>query len=590
MNKEYKNLVLGCQNCKNDFTIEPDDFSFYEKMKVPPPTFCPLCRFQRRVIFRNERKIFKVKDAFTGENIFSLYPPESGKKVVTQEEWYGDTWNAMDYGRDYDFSKPFFSQILELEKEVPIFNRNVEFMVNSPYSGNATALKNCYLCFTSNYSEDCMYSSGADYSKDCVDDCHINHSERCYECFWLQNCYQCYFTIMSAESSNLWFCEHCLGCNDCFGCANLSKSSYCIFNIQYKKEEYFEELEKMGLNSIEGINKARIKAREFWKTQPTKYQQGLKNFNSNGSYVTYCKNVNESYLIRESENMKYCQYILVPKNKDCYDVSIWGNGTELSYETCVSGGNSYNLKFCFNCWPACRESEYCMDMFSSSDCFGCVGLKKGQYCILNKQYEKEEYLKMIEKIRKHMDEMPYVDSQGIVYKYGEFFPSELSLFGYNNTIAFQHFPMTKEEAVKCRYLWIDVPRGNYTITKKVSELPSSILEVTDSILEEVIECGECKNPYKIVENEFIFLKKEKLPLPTMCNDCRYERRISDRLKVFLYDRKCMCKGESDETGKYKNNVSHIHGDSPCGEKFKTGFAPDSSEIIYCEKCYQSEVY
>jgi len=29
-----------CQNCKKDFTIEPDDFAFYEKIKVPTPTFC----------------------------------------------------------------------------------------------------------------------------------------------------------------------------------------------------------------------------------------------------------------------------------------------------------------------------------------------------------------------------------------------------------------------------------------------------------------------------------------------------------------------------------------------------------------------
>ena len=39
--------IRQCQNCKQDFTIEPDDFGFYEKIKVPPPTFCPLCRAQR---------------------------------------------------------------------------------------------------------------------------------------------------------------------------------------------------------------------------------------------------------------------------------------------------------------------------------------------------------------------------------------------------------------------------------------------------------------------------------------------------------------------------------------------------------------
>ncbi len=29
----------NCQNCKKDFIIEPEDFNFYEKIKVPAPTF-----------------------------------------------------------------------------------------------------------------------------------------------------------------------------------------------------------------------------------------------------------------------------------------------------------------------------------------------------------------------------------------------------------------------------------------------------------------------------------------------------------------------------------------------------------------------
>jgi len=579
-----------CQNCKKDFTIDSEDFNFYEKIKVPSPTFCPMCRAERRFAFRNERKLFKVKDAFTGENLFSLYPSESNRKVITQQEWNGDSWDAMEYGCDFNLSKPFLKQILELEKQIPIYSLNVEFMVNSQYSGNAISLKNCYLCFNSNYSEDCMYGNANDRCKDCVDNSHINHSERCYECFWLQSCYQCYFTIMSVESYNLYFCRDCLGCNNCFGCVNLRKSSYCIFNKQYSREDYFKELEKMNLNTSSGILEARKKAREFWQTQPTKCHQGLKNLNSTGSYVTNCKNVNDSYLIRESENMRYCQYIQMPKNKECYDTSIWGANMELHYETCLSGENSYNLKFCLNCWPACRDSEYCMHLFSSSDCFGCVGLKKKQYCILNKQYTKEEYEKMVEKIKKHMDEMPYIDSQGLIYKYGEFFPIEFSPFGYNNTIASQHFPLSKEEAIKKGYQWIEVKRGKYNITKKALELPDSINDVDHAILNDVIECRNCKNPYRIQENELIFLQKERLPIPRICHDCRYERRIKDRLKIQLYERSCMCDGSTDITQKYKNTIKHLHGDYPCLEEFKTGYSPENPEIIYCEKCYQQEVY
>ena len=585
-----KTETKSCQNCKRNFTIDSEDFNFYEKMKVPAPTFCPSCRAQRRFVYRNERKLFKAKNFFTGKDIFSIYPEESGKKIITREEWQGDTWEGMDYGRDYDFSKTFFKQIFDLSKEIPIYSLNAQRMINSPYSGNATALKNSYLCFNSNHSEDCMYGNAIDFCKDCVDDSHLNHSERCYESFWLQNCYQCYFTIMSVESRNLYFCRDCLGCNDCFGCANLRKSSYCIFNVQYEKAEYEKKIKEMELENISGVREAREKARNFWKTKPYKFIQGIKNLNSTGSYVTNCKNVQDSFLIMESENMRYCQYMQAIGNKDNYDVSVWGENTELCYETMECGENSYNNKFSRNLWPACKNNEYCMNLFSCSDCFGCDGLKKKQYCILNKQYGKDEYFKMVEKIKHHMDEMPFIDKQGLVYKYGEFFPIEFSPYGYNNSIAIQHFLITKDEAKEKGYPWIDVSRGEYKITKKIGELIDSIKEADKNILKEVIECENCKNPYRIQENELIFLKKENLPLPTMCHDCRYERRIKDRLSMKLYESNCMCIGTADETGIYQNTVTHIHGSEPCGEKFKTGYSPEGDEIVYCEKCYQQEVY
>ncbi|MDP9249311.1 MAG: hypothetical protein M3M85_02255 [bacterium] len=189
-----------------------------------------------------------------------------------------------------------------------------------------------------------------------------------------------------------------------------------------------------------------------------------------------------------------------------------------------------------------------------------------------------------------MDDMPYVDSRGIIYKYGEFFPIELSPFGYNNTIATQHFPLSKEEALGNNYGWIDRDRGEYAVTKKAAELPEKISDVTDDILQEVIECENCKFAYRIQPNELAFYRRENLPLPHLCSECRYERRISDRLSIQLFECSCMCVGAGDKTGVYKNAIVHQHGAVPCPEKFKTGYSTDSPEIVYCEKCYQAEVY
>jgi hypothetical protein len=387
----------------------------------------------------------------------------------------------------------------------------------------------------------------------------------------------------------MWFSRDCLGCTDCFGCVNLRKASYCIFNQQYSKEEYEKKLKEFRLDTDAGIRAAREASRAFWATQPHKYHQGLKNLNSTGSYVSHSKNVRDSYLVRDSENLRYCQNMLVPGNKDCYDTSFWGEKTELNYETSVCGENSYNLKFSWDCWPNVRETEYSMHMKSSSDCFACVGLTNAQYCILNKQYTKEEYESLVSRIKKHMDEMPYTGKDGAVYEYGEFFPIDFVPFGYNNSLAQEHFVYTKETAEAKGYPWIAVDRGNYTITKQAAELPDSITDTPDSILKDIIECETCHYAFRILPDELTFLKRETLPLPRSCSDCRQHKRLEDRLPANLYEFTCMCNGSTDITNQYTNSVSHSHGSVPCRENFKTGFDPKTGAIVYCESCYQQEV-
>ena len=67
-----------CKNCKKEFVIEPDDFDFYKKIDVPPPTWCPECRMIRRMVWRNGRNLYKHKCDAPGHSkfIISIYPPE----------------------------------------------------------------------------------------------------------------------------------------------------------------------------------------------------------------------------------------------------------------------------------------------------------------------------------------------------------------------------------------------------------------------------------------------------------------------------------------------------------------------------------
>ena len=578
-----------CQNCKQNFTIEPEDFDFYKKIDVPPPTFCPQCRFQRRLVWRNERKLFRNKSSKSGKDILALYPPQSGIPVYEEKEWWSDDWDAMGYGREYDFSKSFFVQLFDLMRVVPKYNRNVKNMENSDYSGNSDDLKNCYLLFNSNRSEDCMYGNANDRSRSSIDNSHINNCERVYGCFWLNNCYQTHFASQCVDSTDMQLCRDCQGCSDCFGCANLRDKKYHIFNVPYTKEGYQKKIARMKLNTWGGFKKAQQTVYEFWKKYPNKFHQGIKNINSTGAYVTHSKNVRYGFLVREGENLKYVQYLQIPPNKDCYDITAWGNGNQLAYENAACGNGMYNVKFSHHCWPDVRDVEYSIDCHSSVNLFGCVGVRKKQYCIFNKQYSREEYEKLRAQIIEHMNSMPYKDKKGRMYKYGEFFPIELSPFGYNMTIANEHFPLDKEGVVAEGYPWIDSNPTEYQTTMRVDEIPDAIEDVNDDILKQLIQCADCKRAYRILELELQFLKREGIPAPRTCVDCRHNVRISQRLKSVLYHRTCDCGGGAAKVGVYKNSVVHFHGGNPCPNSFETAFNPEAKDIVYCEECYQQEV-
>src|SRR3990167_407351 len=100
-----------CQNCKTDFTIEPEDFAFYDKIQVPAPTFCPECRMVRRMMFRNERMLYKRKCDLCKKDNFSTYNNDVSYTMYCDKCWWSDNWSSVKYSRAYDFSKPFFEQI-----------------------------------------------------------------------------------------------------------------------------------------------------------------------------------------------------------------------------------------------------------------------------------------------------------------------------------------------------------------------------------------------------------------------------------------------------------------------------------------------
>ncbi len=577
MKEETKN----CQNCKKDFIIEPDDFLFYEKMGVPPPTFCVECRMQRRMSFLNERTLYKRTCDMTGEFIVSLFPQDSEVPVYSPKAWWGDNWDAIDYGQEYDFSRPFFEQFGQLLRKVPQFSLQNQYttMIRTEYVNMGTYLKDCYLVFNTSHSEDCAFTTFFLKGKKSLDMYGCVQCDLCYEGINFGNCYRTFYSRNCNDCIDVYFSKNLRGCSNCFGCVNLRNQKYYIFNKKYLKEEYEKEIKKYNLGSFKTVKEIIQKVKVFEKGFPNRFIEETHNTNVSGNQIHYSKNVFKSFEMVGVEDSKYCQFVFYKPARECYDMTLWGQNATRIYE-CMGAGDSQDMvKFSFDCWAPGYNIEYSYHIVSpNKNLFGCIGLKNKEYCILNKQYTKKEYEVMVKKIKKHMDDMPYIDKMGRVYKYGEFFPTEISLFAYNETFAQSYSPLTKEEILNKGFAWKDIEINPHKITLKARDIPDDIKDVDESILKQVIECSVSKRAFQITPMEYQFYKSMNIPIPRLHSDERHKNRLKKRNPMKLWHRQCMCKQDKHE---HKGR---------CPIEFETSYSPERKEIVYCKDCYQKEVY
>lgn len=559
-------MQKSCRQCGQKFEITEEDLKFYEKVSpaftgekslIPSPTLCPLCRSQRRLAFRNVRKLYHRKCDLSGKQILSIYSPDKPYTVYDHKEWWSDKWNALSYGRDFNFSKPFFKQFEELMKDVPHMNVVSDDNENCDYCNLTANGKNNYLIFESSNNEDCLYGFWLQKCTDCADTFFAHECEECYE---IDNCYNCNNLKWSKNCRNCFdssFLYDCSGCKNCFMCTNLRQKEYCVSNKQLSKEEYKKEVSKYLDGSRENLESAKKKFNEFLLTKPHRSNQIFQSENCTGDYIQESKNCSVCFHAHLAEDCKYAEHVWRQSNNNM-DVSTVGREAELVYEAINTGIGAFHDLFTIKCWSGTSNLIYCMECFSSKDSFGCIGLRKNQYCILNKQYSREEYEKLVPKI---------IEDMKTNSEWGEFFPIKISPFGYNETEAQEHFHMTKEEARDIGAKWKDDENPNKYEGEKVV-IPNNIQEIDDSFIKKILTCESCNKNYKIISQELDFYRKHTIPAPNICPDCRHMQRLNARNPNRLWNRKC----------------------DKCGKKIQTSYSPKRPEIVYCEECYLKEVY
>ncbi|PJC39104.1 hypothetical protein CO044_01485 [Candidatus Peregrinibacteria bacterium CG_4_9_14_0_2_um_filter_38_9] len=554
-----------CTQCQSGFEVTQEDLDFLgkvspifneKKYNIPAPTLCVDCRHQRRQIWRNERVLYKRKCSATGKPIISVYSEDKPFPVYENEYWYSDKWDPMSYGRDFDFSKTFLEQFKELMHAVPQLSRSAVSNDNSDYVNQAGWCRNCYLIFEADHDENCLYSSYIYDSKFCMDMTMASKCQLCYESIDCENCYNLKFSQNCKNSSDSWFLKNCIGCKNCYGCVNLRNKEYFFLNEKLDKESYEKKTEAFKKMSVKSLKKAHESFLTIAKKYPQKYFEGHQNEDVSGNYISNCKNCSDCYDINNSWDCKHVTNSRFMKN--CQDITVFGSleGAELCYECHETGAGTKTVIFSDQIWTGCYNISYSkLCMKNSHDLFGCIGLKHKSYCILNKQYSEKEYNELVPKIIAHMEK----DQE-----FGEFFPKELAPYSYNETVAQDYYPLSKEDAINKGYTWRDPDKRDYLPQTYV--VPEYIDEVKPDITAQILACETCKKNYKITEEELNFYKKQLLPIPNDCHDCRHKNRFNLRTQRHLYKRNCQ----------------------KCNIEIQTTFKEDSDAIVYCEKCY-SEV-
>lgn len=305
-----------CRQCQISFPITDKDIEFYDKAspifsgkkyQIPTPTLCPDCRTQRRLAWRNERKLYKRETSNSHVDVISVYSPDKPYVIYDQKTWWSDSWDVMMYGRDFSFEVPFLDQFSKMRLSVPVqalYNRTCE---NSEYGNLNTEMKNCYLCFATGYSKDCQHLSTSAWCKNTIDGYWSLHTEQSYEIIDSIHCYNSYHinsSIHIRDSQYIWNCENL---SNSTMCVNLKGGSNFFLNKQYDNEAYVKILNTITTDAI-AFSRAYTEYKKLILSIPVK-NPIWNSTKCSGSYISNSNNCNYCFDCAESTDCKYCSYV-----------------------------------------------------------------------------------------------------------------------------------------------------------------------------------------------------------------------------------------------------------------------------------------
>jgi len=542
-----------CESCKKEFVPTADDLVMLARLDLPPPSECVRCTWRHMLAFWVFGKFRKTESALSGKRIITCFSESARFPIYARDEWISDAWDPLVYGREYDSSIPFFDQLAKLQHRVPHPHQSGVNNTNCEWSYDVWNCKDAYLCRSLLDCEHVTYGYRIVNCKNSIDLVFCFDTELSYDCLYCFKCYKTRHSFDARNCLNSMFLYDCRNLQDCFMCWNLRNKQYHILNQPYTKEAYYEKLKEFDTRSRTGIEKLKAEFAEILKRDAVhRADYNVKTVNVTGNFLEECKNCENCYLLQESENNRH-----IFRGFQCKDV-IFGTSTlaEKSAYSMIDLG-MYEVAIS-SCSANCRYSAYLDHCEECEYCFGCVGLRKKKYCILNRQYTEDEYRTQVKKIKNDMKQRE---------EWGRFFPYEMAYSGYNLSVAQIYFPETKGSVESLGSFWEDVPEV-HAEGMNADELSDRIDDVSDDIVKTQLVCPKTGWKFNIAPHELAFYKEHGIPLPQY----HFDYRILERLKPLTV------------SAPFSGPCTY------CGKTTTHFYPPEwGYQKIACMPCYQKEI-
>ena len=581
LEKNNNEKVIEYKTCKysgENFPIFEKDLELIEKISpviawkkfiYSIPEISPKIRQIMRLAFRNERKLYNIE--INWKKLISTVHLEMRKNILETNSFFDTDFSKTNIENIDDFYKDFE----KLLHKVPYIDRLLINAENSPYVNQEANPKNCHLVSGWVDNEDCMYSWFLEKCQDMID-CYScsDNSNNSYESIRVFNSSKIFFSQDIKDSYNIYFSREIINWKNIIFWFDITSWEYIYKDKQYTKEkweEIYKDFEKK-LKTNSWLEELKKEYEEFLKSKKLRWQLNTNSENTIWAMFMNAKDIFSWITVNNSENLRY--WAINNNVKNSMDLESYWQWEKLFN---VSSGydNQNTCAVTTHSW-ASYNTFYSLYVWNSNNCFGCFWLKNKEYCILNKQYSKEEWEEKVVKI---------IEEKQKNKTWWEFIYPKFSSFPYNDTVAMEYFPPKKVVFIKDNkilntkkisenWVWIiyvlepekfiskavfdfgweekmeifyrtkeqeiNIPEWIEVVFTK--DLANNLDEIWDEILNKAIICEVSNRPFRISKKELDFYKKHWISLPRIHYDIRHLNRLNFLPKRVISMKKCeVCK-------------------------------------------------